>query len=279
VTLLLTAVSASTVIQVSDTRLTRLDGSLFDDQRCKTILYCDRVSVSFTGIAIIDGVAVHDWVANAIAPVTTVAGLRQRLKSELNALDPGKLHGLPLILVLAGWWRLAAGDPLTAFVAEVSNVDSTGRVKRNFQDRSLPISTSAGVFVHGCWAPTGTERRRLERSASAFLARKHRPDRLIESLMREQRTQANRDARIGHTSIVATLAKPHNAATDGDVKLTFGPSAQQEARFASYDETGNRKRMSPVFVCRGSILSDFDSSDGSEGTAGLHFGGSTPFDE
>jgi len=66
VTLIVTAATKDFIFQVADTKLTNIDGTSFDDVLVKTTLvdcYDVKVSISYTGLAFIEGQRTDIWLA------------------------------------------------------------------------------------------------------------------------------------------------------------------------------------------------------------------------
>lgn len=124
-TLIGTLVSSSVVVQVSDRRISLMhgDGSteLRDDVTNKAVLYENRATLAFTGLAELENETTDLWIARRLAePPDLNAGL-EKLTSDLTELFRRKPYrGHYHSIVIAGWKRNGPDEP-TGFSGLVSN--------------------------------------------------------------------------------------------------------------------------------------------------------------
>lgn len=110
-TLIITALAKNKVVQASDRRLTRLDGSLFDDQANKVIcVRCNNAmfSVAYTGIARIGGKRTDEWIADYFDAVPDIAlkpihEIRRELTDYATATFARHQKPMFLDVVMAGF--------------------------------------------------------------------------------------------------------------------------------------------------------------------------------
>src|SRR6266436_6449948 len=98
------------VLLVADRRLTFLEGpmrgQLTDDDTCKLVSLCNMTGIGYTGLAQIDGIPTHEWIAKTLASEQcSDPGLASRLLAERAS---SALLSVPLNLrrqtfVIAGW--------------------------------------------------------------------------------------------------------------------------------------------------------------------------------
>lgn len=129
-TLVLSFLSPQHVVQVSDRRVTWLDGpnagQIADDDQNKAVLVLNRFAISYSGLATIDGIRTDDWIAKLSSGVRPCSP--QRLVTSLRDSATAAFrtrHGDPRFkrhaFVLAGWVRHAPEAPLAPIVIAVSN--------------------------------------------------------------------------------------------------------------------------------------------------------------
>jgi len=122
------------VIQVSDRRLTKADGTLHDDNTTKAVLYCNRAVIGYTGPAELEGMDTAQWIATQLTEFDQLeAGLSaiaERARGLLSAWP--KEIGL-FAVVASGWATHQGQEPPAACIAVLSN----------FRDSSLRWTDSA----------------------------------------------------------------------------------------------------------------------------------------
>ncbi len=117
-------------IQVSDRRVSMLhaDGQVLpqDDLRNKAIVWFDRMSVGYSGLASIDGETPAQgtdwWIANTLQPFTSVGDGVMGLKTACDAaFSRPRQRGRALAVVLMGWSEYEHEPRFRPEVAVVSN--------------------------------------------------------------------------------------------------------------------------------------------------------------
>jgi hypothetical protein len=124
-TIIITALTQRLIVQASDRRLTRPDGSLFDDTANKALFFCGRVSVAFTGQAFIGKEPTTKWLRDQMARFAS-AGIESALehvqREVKRVLRANRLEDHPLAVVACGWATFKGGPP-RPFIARISNFD------------------------------------------------------------------------------------------------------------------------------------------------------------
>lgn len=67
-TLILSLLTHAFTVQVSDRRLTRLDGSLFEDNENKAQFFCGQSAFAYTGLARLGTVNTDEWLLETLGP-------------------------------------------------------------------------------------------------------------------------------------------------------------------------------------------------------------------
>jgi hypothetical protein len=129
-TLILSCATAKYVVQVSDRRLTWTRGPnagrVADDRSNKAVVFCDRMSFAYTGLAEIGGIKTYDWIGKTIADPTsnTVSGACRKLETAataafrgLRAAPEDKRHAFCGV----GWVLIAPEPVYRACVCSISN--------------------------------------------------------------------------------------------------------------------------------------------------------------
>lgn len=124
-TLIGTLVSNSVLVQVSDRRISLLhrDGSteLRDDITNKAVLYENRATLAFTGLAKLEGENTDIWIARRLAATTNLNDALEKITDDLTALFQRAFYRSHChSIVIAGWKRNGPDEP-TGFSGLVSN--------------------------------------------------------------------------------------------------------------------------------------------------------------
>jgi hypothetical protein len=225
VTLVLTCLTQDDIVQVSDTRLTWPDGTLFDDHTIKTTLLCGRHLVSYTGLACLSGERTEFAIAFAAAhgdliddSITSIRTAMTKAVLRSTASHNG------IEIVSAGWARMGVGAPLAPLVVSLSNLTNGswdlpargdfdeqggfilrfGRVPFRLVVTGQELMPAEGVILH----------RQLRRAVAGGVG-----PRTIAFLMAAMmRVVASRNRRVGPNMMVASLPR---AATPADDIVTY----------------------------------------------------------
>lgn len=133
-TLIQTVTTDDLVIQVADRRLSRPDGSVFDDDYTKLVCWNTSFTVGFTGLARIDPAqkkSTSEWLAETLCDYASfedgVDALRYWASGQIGQLPTGKgWEDKRLGIIIAGFDRRRI--PL---VAEISNFDPEAPIPAN----------------------------------------------------------------------------------------------------------------------------------------------------
>lgn len=124
-TLIGTLVSDSVLVQVSDRRISLLhrDGSteLRDDITNKAVLYENRSTLAFTGLAQLENETTDIWIARRLASASNLNDGLEVITNDLTTLfQRTSYRGHRHSIVIAGWKRNGPDEP-TGFLGLVSN--------------------------------------------------------------------------------------------------------------------------------------------------------------
>ncbi|MEV4516178.1 hypothetical protein AB0K00_45360 [Dactylosporangium sp. NPDC049525] len=229
-TLILSLLTRQFVIQVSDRRLTKPDGTIHDDEVNKTAFYSRNASVAFTGLAFLGRDPTADWMLESLAQGSTLIQALRLLQTEATK----KFRNLqrPQRVTPDAWRRIRRATFVTAGFAGLHNPQLAGL--RGTIDELHPFMSvisnaewpdgswepEAGLeFKHYFgWLPDGVhfqvresglglskgERRRLDRELSRCLPRVGSPEPAARILARAVREAADRHSGIGK-SVVSML--------------------------------------------------------------------------
>jgi hypothetical protein len=144
-TIVFTTLTEKLIVQASDRRLTRPDGSFFNDTANKALFFCGRISVAFAGQAFIGNEPTTKWLRDQMAPFagTGIEPALEHVQREIaRVLRAHRLEHHPLVVVACGWASFRRGSP-RPFIAKISNFDYGPNGVPTVRPFSLNVNTSA----------------------------------------------------------------------------------------------------------------------------------------
>jgi hypothetical protein len=278
-TLILSIITDEYIVQVSDRRLTRFDGSVFDDGTNKVLSWCGMFSIAFTGIAFIDRKQTKptlEWVQETLRSAKDIEPAIELLRSGLQT----KLAVLPnawdkrLALSMVGWaLRDGALVPVSILISNF-HANVNGQDLALYKHRStveayiFPLeSAHRGFLFHTFGAPVDENvsrylRRGLQRLVASPRNSSRRAGQLATQILR---LVAHTQKTVG--TDVTVMAMPKTNTSPGAVSTSaFGAPNASEATFEAVSAvTNERTSFSPAYVCGGLALSNMTvhlSADG-----------------
>jgi hypothetical protein len=216
-TLIISAAVGDYLIQVSDRRLTK-NRRLEDDEANKAVVFCNRASFAYTGLASIGSHATDEWLVRCLINAKTeslskaleyVAAQASRCFQSMRYSRQLKRHAF----VGIGWTRLPGESFLAPILFSVSNALGTDfswldqaqdQFRVNYtigpQARSYNV-ISAGQNL------TLAEMRRLRRRIRQCFERDTGPDPVVKLLAHEIRRIAQSNVTVGKSLMVVCLPK------------------------------------------------------------------------
>ncbi|MDO8683870.1 MAG: hypothetical protein Q7N50_10360, partial [Armatimonadota bacterium] len=129
VTLILTCLTHEQIVQVSDRRLTTMDGKPKCDAANKAIVYAPAAAFSYTGIAQIGSKRTDEWIMDQLTGSQQIGDVLDGLQNALNNTVP-KLHYPYKGLAIVGcFWatRQPGVKPDSAYFYLISNIHELGQ--------------------------------------------------------------------------------------------------------------------------------------------------------
>jgi hypothetical protein len=266
-TLILSCLTADTVFQVSDRRLTLHSDAetIRDDDRNKAV-FLGRVSFGYTGLANIGAVRTDDWLAKVISQGPTIrdmSAVADRIRTAANEAFRGIPRGIGRhIFQGVGWFRLAGEKDLTPGVITIHNCldEATAtwlpeaypefRISTQFPS-SLPgncILQSVGVD------PTPQEKSAVLRLVRKCAKRKN-PVAVVQAMIRSMRWLSGRHSRIGNSFLAVSIPKRsvEEIERTGRLLLVASPPNDRTASFL-YISAGKLIWHGPHIVKEGTFL-------------------------
>ncbi len=242
-TLIVTTLSDDFVIQVSDRRLTRIDGTLYDNSAnkavcvgCQDAMFC----MSYTGIATIDHKQTDEWLTDCLAS-TNAGSLSFRdigniLKGELERafLPVGhRASARALTVVLAGF------GPRGVFAGQLSNMEDDAAQKLvevddqfhfHFWFPDFSRMNNLAMFVHGA-EDTIFQTDRKSISKIQKRGRRVAPEKSVPPLVRLIRRAAS-DPKHGHLvgkDCMSVILQPN-----GNFRCRYHPEKASPTQYAPH---------------------------------------------
>lgn len=251
-TQILTLLTASSVVQVSDRRLTAWNGGnphVLDDKANKAVVYLALAAFAYTGAADVGG-RTDRWITEVLAPT---AGLGQALDSLRDAAtqsfstSPFSVAGLTI--VGAGWDPQSDGR-FVPFYSVVSNVaqrtppgvrgavrdgravgyrfDAVGARRPRFDTWAVALQPSMSHLLHVAGQPLiASNEDRLLRNIGRAVSAKAEPTALMRLLAEEIWRVAAINPKVGK-SLMAVCLPVTAARTSGPLLVVGGPPKENE---------------------------------------------------
>jgi len=224
-TCLLSVVTPDALIQISDRRLTLPDGTMFDDNANKVILFDGRMAIAYAGLSQIVGVQTDLWLVRVLTnpPIRSLARAIYAIRDRATAAFRGwarrpsdKAHHR-LVFSFIGWARLPDRPDLHVVVGFISNChDRDGTLQPTARDDfSIYRETLEPGRFHGMLAPavplsTAEYDRLVERNQTAENLEDH-----VVNLVTAVREVALRDTSVSTNVLAVTIPRAVVEQTDG----------------------------------------------------------------
>jgi hypothetical protein len=270
-TLVLACLTARSVYQVSDRRLTLLARaqSVVDDDRNKAV-FVGRVSFAYTGIAKIGRERTDNWLARVISegPTNDMAMVAERILSAATAaflLLPGNIRHHAFQGV--GWFRLKGENRLGPGIITVHNCidEQTGTwsaepFEQFRTSTQFPTSLPAGCVLHSVGVmPSTAEKNAIVRLVRKCVKHRHStPATVLQSLTMSVRWLSRRHTRIGKNLLALSIPKRSVEEWErtGSMPLLAGLPNEFTATFAYVSPQGTLTWFGPHIVREGVVLTD-----------------------
>jgi hypothetical protein len=257
VTLILTAMTRRSVVQVADMRLTNVrTGRVTDEATAKMVVYAGRLVLSFAGTACMGSEPTAQWMTNVLAGIedpdeilTTLARSAERIVSRY----PADIRRLAV--VGAGW--LGHPDRPRPIYLEVTNFDfQSGALLDRFQTSATELGPNekvllmcAGVDIPGSLVDDVQKLMSLRADR-----REERPAEFVTMLLRLARVVAATNRTVGRDMLVASLPSVHPTRAPRLSRTGISvPTGVPDWREPTYLHVrGNARRMTtPAFAAPG----------------------------
>lgn len=275
-TLILTCLTDSAVIQISDRRLSRLGDdpvTVVTDDTVKVVL-ADNWLYGYTGLANLNGMPTHHWLAERLARrggqrhgdcLADIWGDAEDAIDSANKRYP-RFAPIAQAFVGAGWYADTITGEYFPSLYQISNFhDASGRACQvgPFTCTYRALQSDEKVHVNAIGARvTDSEISRLSVAIGKLIARSRGVQSIGRLLFEFMRMMHDRDKTVGDNLLLSCVPiSQFRTQMSGGLSLFMtGLPESDKATFCSFSSTG-RSAISeaPVYVMNGSIINSFSA--------------------
>jgi hypothetical protein len=273
-TLILSQITRDYVIQVSDRRLTRPDGSVFDDDSNKAVLYNHHFAFAYTGLAQMStGEPTDRWLLNTLVKQSNrpfneaLHGVCKAATATIGSNPLPKSHKR-LAIVGVGWVSTDRKSGLLPCYVSISNFQNrNGEWSSEVSDEFTVLCTSLDrgslhrTFVAGQPIDPGIKNQ-LDRIAHECTSRHIGPGELARLLMASVQSVAHNNPLVGSNIMITSIpraAVEHIVANPGPVLELFAPPSRKKITFLHVPSNASEPvRYGPKSVAAGTAMGEFE---------------------
>ena len=247
-TLVMTAITRQTVVQLADMRLTNIrTGKTVDDAAVKLVSYLGRFTFAYTGPACIDRTPSAEWIASVLSEI---ADPEEAPMALARAADRGLARYEPALkryAVVGGGWMETAARPRSVYI-EVSNWDDDRRALLP-RSRVIVRELAQGEKLRLFWAgvpvaaDTRAETENLLRRRAGL--REERPADFLAAMARAARAVALTHPTVGRRDFVVSsipaIDRGAGVALDARATLMPLPSGAPDFRLPVFMQLGRER--------------------------------------
>lgn len=271
-TLVLSCISRSHVVQLSDRRLVWLTGpnagKTKTDDSNKALIVCGRIAVAYTGLAEIANQKTDEWllqVASNVNPYNpqrineAIANLATEEFRKIKLEKPLKRHAF----LVSGWARFNDRNaPLTSFVVAISNaLDQRWHwlkePKDTFNIQVIRLGKQPFLLAGVGQPVTPLVLHTLQRRVRAYAKRERGPEAYLELLATAIRNIAAKNDYVGSNLMAISLPRL-GLNKGGGFVVPLAPPIPSDAPTAVYLPGVNTERIlyQPNYTCGGMSMKD-----------------------
>ena len=229
-TLVMTAITRRTVVQLADMRLTNIrTGRIVDDAAAKLVPYLGRFTFAFTGPACIDRTPSADWIASVLAGIADPGEAPTILG---RAADRALLRYEPALkryAIVGGGWQGTAPRRRSVYI-EVTNWDNGLGVplpRSRVTLRELGPGEPLGLFWAGVPVPPELRAETHDLLRRRAGSRNERPADFLAAMIRAARVVALQHSTVGRRDF---LVSSITSAGGVNGPVVIGPATAAVAR-------------------------------------------------
>ena len=266
-TLILSLATHDYAFQVSDRRLVKPSGELYDDHSNKAVFYCDRVAFSYTGLGFIESARTDLWISNMLSDsaVVSASDAIYRLRDKANEVfarmkvsSVDKRHAF----VGVGWTRTSLDEPFRPMMCRISNFHNDDGTLRSEANEHFEVkvyilrgSHSFSLLPVGQAIPAD----RFEALTQVIrngIRKKWGPRHLLDLLVKEIDEVANQNVNVGRNLLASVLPRSSVKSEQGWTFISSGLSDSNPS-FLYFAEKSDGNIYGPNYVCGGASSTNF----------------------
>ena len=120
-TLLITCLTPEYLVQISDRRLTRLDGTLYDDESNKAVFYLPGMVFAYTGLAEVNGIRTDEWLTSILEPGLDLRRLTDSIAQKATRKFATVRSPYRHLAIVGGFWVRTGESTNQAGFCVISN--------------------------------------------------------------------------------------------------------------------------------------------------------------
>jgi hypothetical protein len=276
-TQVIAAVTQDYALLVADRRLTflggQMQGQVMDDDACKLVSLCNVTGIGYTGLAQLDGIPTHEWIAKTLASETcSDPGGASRILTEHArvALSKVSKNFRRHTFILVGWAYFTGLTGIRPHICAVTNMmDAYGQVLSTANDsfavlvKVLHDGEDVAIRVSG--QPLLLERgQRLERNLRKLITREISPKAALRLLVDEVIHTAELSSTVGKKVLGFCIPRraAQKAIESGKSVLLAAQPNEEAASFCYYDPSYSElQQFGPTLTCGGFASTDIKTEN------------------
>lgn len=273
-TLAITCYTSNHLVQVSDRRLVWTTGpdagKTADDDANKAVVVCNRLAISYTGLAEIERSKTDDWLLETVSKVNPYNPQRVIKAIAEGATQAFKNIRLPAstkrhAFLVSGWARFVdsradLNAPLGSFACAISNALTSDwkwetEAKTTFQIFTKELrNRSFQLCSVGQPVPSQIQTKTLKR-IRAYISRERGPEPYIEILAQAILDTADLNYSVGKNLMAVSL--PLTGLDNGGLVMPLAAPLRTSEPIALYlPENASPIRYGPNYTCNGMSFKD-----------------------
>lgn len=265
-TFVLSRISPTHVVQVSDRRLTWITGpnagQTAEDNSNKALVVCGRLVLAYTGLAQIGNAKTDEWALDVAAKVSPYNPQRICEALALRATEDFRSITLRRTLLrhaflISGWARVNAPNaPLTSFVSVISNALNRKwqwlpEAEDIFQVRTAPLGNRPYLLAAVGQPIEAPVLKRLSRRVRKYVRRERGAEAYIQMLAAAVRETALRNRLVGKNLMAISLPLD-SLESGGGISIPMAFPMQRNQAVALYlPALAESIKYGPNYTCNG----------------------------
>jgi hypothetical protein len=270
-TQIIAALTQDYILVATDRRLTVAAGpdrgKTVDDDACKLVNLCNMSAITYTGLASLDGVPTHKWIALRLSEENCRTGGSAARRLAEAAVSPFRSVGLVVqqTFLISGWALQSDGKLLPTFRWVTNMTDANGQCKEqpgsDFQVSTLGMTEDVDIQLAVIGHPLIGEARekRIYRSLRRLVKHKIGPKQAMEHLIDEIVFTSQNSTTVGCRVLCCCIPRAAAEVTisTGAMTIINDEPTLKSASFYYFNPASSKiLQYGPTFVCGAAWLTD-----------------------